>query len=82
MTTTDVLNPHSEAELDKAIRLELGWFASYVGETATLRTIRNHQHTLKGLYNDLAVEQMVNRSLRKNDKGVEITNPQARSWHK
>lgn len=82
MVTTEVLNPHSEVELEKSIKLELAWLISDIGQTATLRVVRIHQHRLLGFYHDLQVERLVNRSLRKNDKGIEITSPQARSWHK
>lgn len=82
MITAEVLNPHSEVELEKAIKLEVQWYISESGMIATLKKLREHQHRLKGLFNDLAVEKHINAEHRKNEKGVEIDNPLARSWHK
>lgn len=82
MVTTEVLNPHSEVELEKSIKLQLAWFSSEAAAVSTLAVMHEHCHTLAGLCHDLQVEKLVNRTLRKNDKGAEITSPLARSWHK
>jgi hypothetical protein len=82
MVEHDILNPHSEVELEKAIRLELIWLVGDEAERASLAILHDHLHKLKGLHADLAIEKYSNRSCRKNDKGVEIDNPLARSWHK
>lgn len=82
MTTADILNPHSEAELAKAINLELNWLSGAEADTCSRELLNEHLHKLRGLKEDLRVERFVNAQHRKNDKGVEITHKNARSWHK
>lgn len=82
MVTTEILNPHSEVELEKAIKLEAVWFGSEAAETAALAVLQSHCHHMKSLQRDIMKERILNRTLRKDAKGVEIKVPLARSWHK
>lgn len=74
MSPAEVVNQKSEAELEKALRLELIWLASHDG--ATLIEFRQHSHTVAGLLHDLEVERFVNSQKRVPDS------KSSRSWHR
>lgn len=80
--TDPILNPHSEVELEKAIRLEAVWFGSEAAETATLAVLHEHCHHMKSLQRSIIAERTLNRQHRRDAKGKESDKPLSRSWHR
>lgn len=75
MSPPEILNPHAEAEIEKALRLELIWFANAI-PLANLEEFRIHSRRVAGLLYDLKVERFVNSQRRVPD------NKLSRSWHR
>lgn len=77
MSPAEVVNTKSEAELEKALRLELIWFAGEeCAKLPAAARIREHCLRVSSLLHDLEVEKFINSQKRVPDS------KQSRSWHR